>query len=80
VGLAILQNSAPNSSSRKIFSPSTVIRTPERMNRSAGEDHDTNSPAARYTESKDFFTTVPSGSSSVVLTEHLQGRFPLISM
>jgi hypothetical protein len=36
------------------------------------------SPAARYTESEDLFATVPSGSSSVVLTEHLQRCFSSI--
>jgi hypothetical protein len=34
--------------------------------------------AARYTESEDLFVTVPLGSSSIVLTEHLQRRFSLI--
>jgi hypothetical protein len=38
VGTVTGQNSAPSSSSRKIFSPSTVICTPERMNGNAGED------------------------------------------
>jgi hypothetical protein len=42
--------------------------------------HGVSSPVARYTEPKDLFATVPSGSSSVVLTEHLQGCFSSISM
>jgi hypothetical protein len=37
------------------------------------------SPTARYTESEDLFATVPSGSSSVVLIEHLQWCFSSIS-
>jgi hypothetical protein len=45
-----------------------------------GVNHSVSSPAARYTESEDLFATVPLGSSSVVLTEHLHWYFSLISM
>jgi hypothetical protein len=38
VGMTTGQNNAPSSSSRRIFSLSTIIRTPERKNHNAGED------------------------------------------
>jgi hypothetical protein len=50
VGTVTGRNSALTSSLCKIFSPATVIRTPDCTNRSAGEDHGANSPAVRYTE------------------------------
>jgi hypothetical protein len=50
VGTATGHNSAPTSALRKIFSPATVIRTPDLTNRSAIKDRGANSPAMRYTE------------------------------
>jgi hypothetical protein len=45
-----------------------------------GVNHGVSSPTTRYTESEDLFAIVPSGTSSVVLTKHLQGCFSSISM
>jgi hypothetical protein len=46
----------------------------------ASVDSGVGSPVARCTESEDLFTTVPSGSSSVVLAKHFHRRFSSISM
>jgi hypothetical protein len=80
VGTTTGQNSASNSSSHKIFSPSTVIRTPECTNRNASEDRGAEFIGGTFTASEDLFVTVPLRSSSVVLIEHLQGCFSSISM
>jgi hypothetical protein len=56
VGMTTGQNSAPNSSSRKIFSSSTVIHMPERTNCNAGEDHGTEFTGGTFTESGIWFS------------------------
>jgi hypothetical protein len=71
VGTATGHNSAPTSSVCKIFSPATVIRMPERTNRSTGKDRDANSPAVRYTEPDLVQSLYHRNHSSERLTEQL---------
>jgi hypothetical protein len=64
-------NSAPSSSPARDLSPHVDMCAPLGTNRNASVDRGAGSPAVRCTEREDLFTIVPSGSSSVVLTEHL---------
>jgi hypothetical protein len=52
------QNNAPSLSPMRYFSPCVVICTPPSTNRSAGEDHGTESSAARYSEPAIFFSVL----------------------
>ena len=56
---------------RKIFSPATVIRTPERTNQNTGEDRDANSVAVRYTKPDLVQSLYHRNHSSEHLTEPL---------
>jgi hypothetical protein len=61
------------SSAVKIFSPSAIIRTPERTNHNAGEDRGARPPAATGSlNQRSGSVTVPSRSSSDVLTERIE--------
>jgi hypothetical protein len=60
-----------------IFSLSSSIHRPEARIVAIGNNHGRGSPTVRFTESVDFFATVPSEVSSVGLTGLIWGEFSL---
>jgi hypothetical protein len=68
------------SSAVKIFSPLADIRTQSTRIETPARIAARGAPVACSLHLKIFSFTVPSGSSLVVLTEHLQGCLSLISM